>query len=567
MDFSKLSEYLDNLEQTTSRNDITVVLSDLLKESNEEVVAKVVYLILGKISPSYESTVFNIAERMVVETIARAYDTTKEEVISLYKERGDLGDVAYYLAEKGEKIQKPLDVNRVFDALVDIAKEDGQGSVEKKISKFAILLKSLDPLSVKYVTRIPLGKLRLGFSEKTVIDAISWMEKGDKSASKQLSKAYNVLPDAGLLAQKAKKVGIEKAVKEIEPQIGVPILPMLAQRLRSAKEMVDKMGEVAVEPKLDGLRLQIHYKKGENPKAFTRNLNETSWMFPELQNIKHEIDSDEVILDVEAVGLSEDTKKLANFQTTMTRRRKHDIDESADKVPIRFYAFDILFKNNEELLHLKYLERRKILEETIKSKETLQLVDYIVTDNPKIIIQKHHEYLAEGLEGIIVKSIDGKYISGRTGWRWVKMKEPEGKEAKLSDTIDVVVMGYTQGRGKRAQFGIGQFLAGIRDGEEIKTVTKVGTGLTDDQFRELHQRLEKIKTVSKPRQYEVNKNLEPDFWVEPKLVVELAADEITKSPIHTAGYALRFPRLVNFRDDKSAKEATTIKELMDISGL
>lgn len=167
----------------------------------------------------------------------------------------------------------------------------------------------------------------------------------------------------------------------------------------------------------------------------------------------------------------------------------------------------------------------------------------------------------------MVKRLTARYIPGRTGWRWVKMKEAEESAAKLADTLDLVVMGYTRGKGKRAGFGVGQFLAGIRDKGKIKTVTKVGTGLTDERFRELNKRLEGISIREKPRNYEVHKNLEPDIWVEPKLVVEIAADEITKSPTHTAGLALRFPRLIKFRDDKSPNEATTLTELKDLARL
>ena len=169
------------------------------------------------------------------------------------------------------------------------------------------------------------------------------------------------------------------------------------------------------------------------------------------------------------------------------------------------------------------------------------------------------------MEGVIVKKYDTAYIPGRTGWRWVKMKEEEAASGKLADTIDCVVMGYSAGRGKRVSFGLGQFLVGVLDppaGGMIKTVTKVGTGLTDEQFRELKKRLSGLEVKDKPKEYaDVSKLLQPDFWVEPSLVVEIAADEITKSPNHSAGLALRFPRLVRFRDDKSPDQATTVAEV------
>jgi DNA ligase-1 len=184
-----------------------------------------------------------------------------------------------------------------------------------------------------------------------------------------------------------------------------------------------------------------------------------------------------------------------------------------------------------------------------------------------VITREHREKVAHGLEGIIVKKVDSKYVPGRTGWRWVKMKEAEKAHGKLADTVDCVVMGYSSGKGKRAGFGVGQFLAGVIDesaGWRIKTITKVGTGLTDKQFKELKKRLSKIETNEKPKKYQVHNDLKPDFWVKPDLVVEIAADEITKSPKHTAGLALRFPRLVRFRNDKSVRGATTLKEIKSL---
>ena len=141
------------------------------------------------------------------------------------------------------------------------------------------------------------------------------------------------------------------------------------------------------------------------------------------------------------------------------------------------------------------------------------------------------------------------------------MKEAEKSAGKLSDTIDCVVIGYSVGKGRRAQFGMGQLLVGVRDGEQIKTVSKIGTGITDEQFKEFKKRLSKLEVKEKPKTYIVHKNLEPDYWIEPKLIMEVAADDITKSPTHSSGYALRFPRLVRFRDDKSVNQATTVSEV------
>jgi len=563
MKIKRLAEYLEKLENTSSRISITQILAQLYKVADKNEVDMLTYLVLGRLAPQFESKVFNVADQMMISAIAKAYNTDTSTVKKNYKKLGDLGDVVFALAQsQRSKVKGQKSIREVYDLLVAIADEQGEGSVERKVSALAKLLMMLDPLSAKYVTRIPIGKLRLGFSEKTVLDALSWMEKGDKSLKKDLEQAYYVIPDAGRIAKMFVKESTQ-AFKNISPVIGVPVLPMLAQRLKSPKDMITKMQNVSVEPKLDGLRIQIHLKKGEGGfvKSFTRNLNETSWMFPELTKIATNINAQQIILDAEAIGVDEETKMLANFQTTMTRRRKHNIDQLSSSVPISFYVFDVMMIDGVNLMNEDYLTRRKKMDKIITESPILNLVDYTETKDPVEIQRIHEDYLHEGFEGVIVKRIDSKYVPGRTGWRWVKMKEVEEASGKLSDTLDCVVMGYTQGRGKRAQFGIGQFLAGVKDGDKFKTITKVGTGLTDDQFRELKKRLSELETKDKPKEYDVHKDLEPDFWVIPSLVVELAADEITKSPKHSAGFALRFPRLIKFRDDKSPLESTTVKEI------
>lgn len=580
MKFSLLANYLGRLEKISSRLKITEILAELFNKSSEDEIDKTVYLLLGSLAPSYKNVVFNIAERMMLRALAQAYNQELKGIKDTYKKTGDLGDVVLTYARtkrlppdqrssrtggKNKKTQE-LTVLGVHNWLIKIAEDEGEKSQGRKISKTAELLSKLDSTSAKFVARILIGKLRLGFSDKTILDALSWMKYGDKRAKKDLEKTYNVLPDVGLLAKSVKKFGIKKATENIKPVVGIPVLPMLAQRLKSPKEMIEKMREVAIEPKFDGLRIQIHFKSsgfknGKKVKAYTRNLNETSWMFPELVDIGKFLGVNETILDCEAMGVDEKTKVLANFQTTMTRRRKHNIAKTVKNVGIKFYVFDILHKDGESLVDKTYVERREELEKSVAGKKLLEVVDYKITKNPKDIEKMMRMELSEGLEGVIVKRVDSRYVAGRTGWRWVKMKEEESAKAKLADTVDCIVMGYSVGKGRRAQFGVGQFLVGVRDKDRIKTISKIGTGITDEQFGELKKRLVKLEVGEKPKNYEVDKLLIPDYWVEPKLVVEVAADEITKSPSHTSKYALRFPRLIKFRDDKNVNQATSVREI------
>ena len=572
MTFRELAQYLDALEKTSSRIEITKILADLFNQTDKDEVDKVTYLILGNLAPVYKGVIFNLAEKMLMRSLVEAYNSEHDLVKELFKQKGDLGEVAFVMAQDLKKQisdSRDLSVNDVYKRLYDIAQDEGEKSQERKVDKMAEILSYLDPLSSRFLIRIPMGKLRLGFSDKTILDALSWMETGGKGKKSILEQAYNLLPDVGSLAKNVKKFGVDEAVKKISPEVGTPILPMLAQRLKSPKEMIAKMERVFVEPKFDGLRIQIHYKKagfsdGTKVKVFTRNMNETSWMFPELEVIGRFIKADEIILDTEGIGVDEERQKMANFQTTMTRRRKHDIEKIASKVSIKFCVFDVMYKNGKNLVNLPYEERRNILAGSVVNGKLLQVVDYEITESPERINELMQEELREGMEGIIVKRADSKYVAGRTGWRWVKMKEKESARAKLADTVDCIVMGYSAGRGKRVSFGLGQFLVGVLDKDKIKTVTKVGTGLTDDQFRELKKRLLGSEVKEKPENYLVNKLLTPDFWVEPSLVVEIAADELTKSPTHTSGYALRFPRLVRFRDDKNPNNATSVFELIKL---
>jgi DNA ligase-1 len=240
------------------------------------------------------------------------------------------------------------------------------------------------------------------------------------------------------------------------------------------------------------------------------------------------------------------------------------VEQTKEEVPLQFQVFDCIYLDGKSLINEKYGFRREQIERVIVNGKLLRVDETTITKDPEVIKNLHQKYLKMGLEGVVVKKADGKYVSGRTGWNWVKMKEEEGKRGKLVDTIDAVVMGATSGKGKRSGFGVGQFLAGIKDKDTFKTITKVGTGLSDDQFKTLNSKLKEIVLKDKPKEYEINKILFPDFYVLPKVIVELAADEITISPNHTSGFALRFPRLVKFREDKTEKEVTTLDEIKKI---
>ncbi len=568
--FSELAQYFQKLEQTPSRNAMTDILSTLFHDASQEEIGKICYLLLGRVAPLYDAIEFGIADKFMIRAIALAYGVSHEHVLAAFKKHGDLGTTAEALHTG---THKKLSVLAVFEQFYAITQLSGAGSQEKKITEIASLLSQVDSLSARYIARIPLDKLRLGFSDMTILDSLSWMVAKDKSLRAPLEDAYNVRPDIGLLAQTVKADGV-KGLSRVHARVGAPILASLCQRLPTADEMIEKMGKVAVEPKYDGVRIQIHYKKtgfkvsgGEGvnrqvARSYSRNLENTTEMFSELQDIGQELHADEVILDGEAIGVDPKTGALSSFQETMTRKRKHDIEATRKDMPLKFFIFDIMYKDGKELLSTPLSERRAILQKTISPKKYLAISPQIITESADEIRSYHEEQIHKGLEGVVIKKWESPYEPGRKGYAWVKFKEEEGKTGKLTDTIDALVMGYYVGEGKRSGFGIGAFLVAVLRQDGFVTLTKIGTGVSDALWRELRTELQNLKVATQPKEYmAVNKAFVPDVWVTPKLVVELAGDDLTKSPTHGAGYAVRFPRLVRIRRDKGPAQATTVAEI------
>jgi len=596
MTIATFSEYLNTLESTSSRLEITATLSSLLKELQTDEIRPACYLLQGQLLPQYSGLEFQIAVKTIMKVLARLLpeipneagtlfgevDLTKaeKEVEKTYKVIGDLGKVASNIVEQrtgqGKGATGKLSVSEVYAQLLEIAQDSGAQSQQRKQDKVVALFEQLDALSAKFVVRILLGRLRLGFSDMTIMDALSWAMCGDKSEREMLEAAYQRRADIGKLAaeylqQHDPVIRHALLLEQYTIELGVPVVPALCQRLNSATEIIEKMTEVIAEPKYDGLRVQIHFRKGDDGKSglmrtFTRNLEESSAMFPELDDVAKRLKCDACILDGEAIGYDPKTGNLIPFQQTIQRKRKHGVAEKAAEIPIRFYVFDLLYLNGKNLIDLPLTDRKAILDTLFVDDEVLVHTESVTTKDPVKLKLFHEEMLAEGLEGIVMKQSSSGYQSGRKGWSWVKMKEAEGKTGKLSDTLDVTVMGYYMGRGKRAEFGIGAFLVGVIDEktQQVLTLAKIGTGLTDETLAEVKKRCDALLVEEQPPAYVVHKMLIPDRWCAPELVVEVAADELTTSPIHSAGQALRFPRFMKFRDDKSWDESTTVEELKSI---
>lgn len=568
MTFKKLAEYFEKLEGTSSRLSLIDILAELFKEVKLDEVAKVSYLIQGRVAPFFAPLEIGMAEKSVAASIARAYGVEREEVLKEYGRAGDLGIVAEKLNTESRIQNTELSVSDIFDELTKIANSSGEGSVERKQAALSGLLEKSSPIEAKHLVRIPLGTSRLGIGDPTVLDGFALAKLGDRSKRKVLETAYNRVSDLGLIGETLWKGG-EKAVEELQVTFGRPIRSQLCERITDPKTILEKYGGSAhAQYKYDGFRVQIH-KKGKEVRLFSRNLEETTPMFPDLiKGVLSQVKADSIILDSEAIAFNPDSEEFLPFQETTKRRRKHGIEESAKALPLKAFVFDVMYLNGKSLMNVPLTERLGHLVTQVKGGEVLIPNEGEIVTTPERMTELFEDALTQGLEGLITKRPDSSYEAGARNFNWIKLKRHSSEE--LRDTIDCVILGYIYGRGKRSSFGAGALLVGVYDKESdsFVTVSRIGTGLTDDEWREIHKRADKIKVDKKPAR--VSSVITPSVWIAPEIVIEVLADEITRSPIHTAGktetepgYALRFPRLVKFREaDKVAEDATTVDELI-----
>jgi DNA ligase-1 len=376
-----------------------------------------------------------------------------------------------------------------------------------------------------------------------------------------------------LIAQTLKKAGIT-ALDEMQIQIGIPIRPAAAERMPSPQAVFEKLGACVAQPKLDGFRLQIHIDKSKGkPRIdfFSRNLIDMSAMFPDLVNILLQLDIEMIICEGEAISYDPHTGTFLPFQETVKRKRKHGIEQAVAEFPLQCFLFDLLYLNGKSYLDMTHEERRKaliLLIDPLPDDNIVKVVPEAAIHSAQELEQYFLQIIGEGLEGLVVKKPTAIYQPGKRNFNWIKLKRHE--EGELEDTIDAVVLGYYAGTGKRTQFGIGAFLVGIFNPalDQFQTIAKIGTGLKDEEWKELRAKCDKLRVTGQPHNVECAKELFPDVWVAPEIMVTILADEITLSPLHSAcktptslGYALRFPRFISYRTDKNPTQATSATEI------
>jgi DNA ligase-1 len=465
-------------------------------------------------------------------------------------------------------------VDTVYNTFDKIAHASGSGSVELKTRLLTSLLNDASPLEGKFIARMAVAKLRLGVADMTVLDALAIAYGGDKTAREPIERAYNLSSDLGYVAEMLARDGLE-GIRKFKITIGRPIRPMLCERLPSAQEILDKLGGVAAaEYKYDGLRIQAHISTKE-VHLFSRRLENITDQFPDVANLlQNSVKAREAIVEGECVAVDQHTGDMLPFQVISQRRgRKYDIDVKAEEIPVTVFLFDVLYFDGEDLTTTPYIDRRKVLVRIAMPQEHVAIAQQIQVRSPEKLESLMDEAVAAGCEGLVVKSVSDQsiYQAGARGWLWIKYKR--SYRAEVQDTFDLVPVGAFAGRGRRAgTYGALLMAVYNREADAFDTLCKLGSGFTDQDLANLPKIME--PALDKRRHARVNSLMQPDTWFVPSTVLEVAADEITLSPLHTcgrdsirsgSGLALRFPRFTgNWRKDKAPEDATTSQEVLEM---
>jgi DNA ligase-1 len=557
--YASLAEAFEKLEQTPSYLEKNSVIAELLKNTSAEEIEQVVLLLLGRPWPAYVSKETGVGLQQLKKAVAKASGYPSAEVEKLMQEVGDLGEVARRLMAKKKQVTlftEELTVGKVFDKIKQLPDITGEGSVDRKMDSVSELLTSAKPLEAKFIIRTVLGDLRVGVAEGRLRDAIA---SAFNISPEKVEHAYMLTTDYSLVAKAAAKSG-ERGLQKLGVSVGHPVNPMLAQRAEDIAEILERMGDrAAFELKLDGIRVQVH-KDGDEIAIFTRRMESYTSMFPDIIGpLKKALKPRRAIVDGELVAIDRKTGKPMPFQEVLKRRRKYEIREAIEQIPVQVQFFDVLLSDEKTMLDEPYTKRRAMLEKIVEEmKDKVMVVEQKILSDPSEI-QEFMDYAIKiGHEGLLAKDLNSNYRAGRREFVWLKLKP-------TLETLDLVVVGAHYGRGKRAGF-FGSYILAARDEESgrFKTVTRCGSGFTDDDLKDLTKMFKKIQ-IKKPHE-DVDIEIECDAYFEPKIVFELAYEEIQVSPEekHTSGMGLRFPRYKRTREDRRAEEITTIREIEEL---
>jgi DNA ligase-1 len=624
MEFAALAERAERVAANDGDIETTLAVAGLLADAGagaegdtdgDEGAAStddlpvVVRFLLGRVFPAHDTRTLDVGPALCREAIARAAapNVSAGDVEDRLAERGEIGAVAAAYDFGGQRGlaafgdgRDALAAAEVDAELRDLAAESGDGSESRKRDALFGLFTRCSPSEAAFLARLVLGEMRLGVGEGTVRDAVAEAFLASPGASEEgsdeedepelvasseavaaVERALQVTNDYGRVAVRARDEGVD-GLRAESLRVGRPVQAMLAQA-GTATDALDAFGEVAVETKFDGARVQVHYDPGADsgtegdggdaadgegpggdgdpglgPRLYSRNMDDVTEALPEIVEYVAERVDVPVILDGEVVAVDDDGDPLP-FQEVLRRfRRKHDVERMREAVSLRLHAFDCLHADGDDLLDRPLRVRHDRLREVLPD----AAADLALDDDAEAIAAAERAALDAGHEGVMLKNPDAAYTPGDRGRDWLKRKPDV-------ETLDAVVVGAEWGEGRRAEL-FGTFLLAVRaenaaDAADAAadlgpagyaTVGKVATGITDEALAELTERLEP----------HVVREDGTTVAFDPELVVEVGYEEIQTSQTYSAGYALRFPRFVGVREDKGVADADSLARVRRLAG-
>ncbi|MGB9915424.1 MAG: ATP-dependent DNA ligase [Candidatus Bathyarchaeales archaeon] len=546
--FKSLAVLLEKVEATKKRLEIVAITADFLKSLDAEEVEPAVSLILGRAFPKWSQKTLDVSWVTLSGVLQRITDADWSVFHETFARTGDVGAAAKALLEKANVQRQTLlqdealtilEVRRLLDAIASAA---GAGAREKKERLITTLLSQASPIEVKYLVKIFIGEMRTGMHEGLMEQAVALAFNVPLAAVQKASMTLGDIAEVAAIAKVSGKAQLE----QLSFQVFRPVKLMLAQSADDVAEaLAQHGGKTAFEYKYDGARVQIH-KRGGDVRVFSRRLTDVTRSLPEVvKAVKANVNASEAILEGEVIAVDRGGRPIP-FQHLMRRfKRIREVQDTAEEIPVALYLFDMLYLNGESLTSLPYVLRRRILAENAGG---IPLTKQVITDRKDEAEAFLKEAIDSGHEGLMAKKLDSPYTPGARGKRWFKIKP-------VLEPLDLVITAAEYGYGRRHKWLSDYYLA-TRDAAtgEFLNVGKTFKGLTDAEMAEMTKRL-KALAVHEERNR---------VFVLPRLVVEVAYNEIQKSPKYKSGMALRFARISRIREDKTAEEADTIEKVKHI---
>jgi DNA ligase-1 len=547
--FAGLCQKVEAVSGSLEKIDLVAAFLAGLEEAELSVACSYV---MGTLFPPSLDLVMGVGPSILYEALAKACGCPAEQISEMLRATGDPGLVAAGIVEKRRPIGfaafqeiEPLSIADVYDRFVAIARASGKRSQDVKIKNLQFLFSQAGSLEARYIARLAIEDMRIGIGEGGVRDAIARAFAAHGANVENVERAYNLTNDMGLVAVAAR----QGTLADLSVMINHPIKMMLAQLGESIASALGEIGTAAIEWKYDGARVQIH-KEGDKVAIFSRRMENVTASLPEIVLAARQITAKSAILDGEAVAIGKDGRPMA-FQEILKRfRRKYNVEKLAAQIPLRLFLFDLIYLDGQSVIHLTLSERRALLEKITRQNPAsfALLADQVLSDSVEAAKEIYRQALNAGHEGLILKNPASVYAPGKRGKNWLKIKP-------VMETLDLVVIGAKWGEGRRASF-LGSYRLGCRDTAtgNILDMGFVATGLTDESLAELTDMFRELILREKGMEVEIK----------PAVIFEVAYEEIQRSPNYSSGYALRFPRMVAVRDDKSLEEADSLERVVSL---